>query len=329
MVRFLVRRVLYMIPTVLVISIVSFGIIQLPPGNYATALAAQMASNGVELQQGQIDALQARYGLGQPFFVQYWKWISGVVHGNLGQSFLYNRSVGSLIADRLPLTIVVAIATLLVTWVISFYVGIISATKQYSARDYSLSTLAFLGLATPNFMVALVIMFLSARYLGISVSGLFSAQWESSGWNLGKFVNLLEHLWIPVLVIGAAHTAALFRILRANLLDELHKPYVVAARARGLSERKLLMKYPVRVALNPFISTVGWTIPAVISGDVIIGQVLSLPTTGPLLLQALLSQDMYLAGSIILVISILTVIGTLLSDVLLAWVDPRVRLRSI
>jgi peptide/nickel transport system permease protein len=320
---------LYMIPTVLVISIVSFGIIQLPPGNYATALAAQMASNGVELHQSQIDALQSRYGLGQSFFVQYWKWISGVVHGNLGQSFLYNRSVSSLIADRLPLTIVVAIATLLVTWIISFYVGIISATKQYSVRDYSLSTLAFLGLATPNFMIALVIMFLSARYLGISVSGLFSAQWESSSWNLGKFVNLIEHLWIPVLVIGMSHTASLFRILRANLLDELHKPYVVAARARGLSERKLLMKYPVRVALNPFISTVGWTIPAVISGDVIIGQVLSLPTTGPLLLQALLSQDMYLAGSIILVVSILTVIGTLFSDVLLAWVDPRVRLRSI
>jgi len=327
--NFLVRRVLYMIPTVFMISIVSFGLIQLPPGNYATALAAQMAANGETLQQAQIQALEARYGLNEPFLVQYGKWLVGVLHGNLGQSFIYNTSVSSLIADRLPMTIVLAVATLAMTWAISFYVGIVSATKQYSIRDYVLSTLAFLGLATPNFLIALVLMYLGSKYLGMSVGGLFSPEWVDAPWKLGKWVDLLSHLWVPVLVIGAAHTAGLFRIFRANLLDELHKPYVVAGRARGVSERTLLMKYPVRVALNPFISTIGWTIPAVITGDIIVGQVLSLRTTGPLLLEALLAQDVYLAGAIILIVSILTVIGTLISDVVLAWFDPRVRLRSI
>ncbi|HLT60971.1 MAG TPA: ABC transporter permease [Microlunatus sp.] len=329
MINFVVRRVLYMIPTLLVISIVSFGLIQLPPGNYATALAAQMAASGETLQQAQIEALEARYGLNEPFFVQYLHWMGDLLQGNLGQSFLYNASVSSLIMDRLPLTIVVAVATLIFTWAVAFYVGIVSAIKQYSVLDYVLSGLAFLGLATPSFLIALILMYLGSQFLGMSVGGLYSPEWVDASWNLGKFLNLLSHLWVPVLVIGASHTAALFRIFRANLLDELHKPYVVAARTRGTSERRLLMKYPVRIALNPFISTLGWSIPAVLTGDIIVGQVLSLRTTGPLLLEALLAQDPYLAGSIILIVSVLTVIGTLISDIVLAWFDPRVRLRSI
>jgi peptide/nickel transport system permease protein len=329
MINFVLRRVLYMIPTLIVISIVSFGLIQLPPGNYATALAAQMAANGETLQQAQIEALEARYGLNDPFLVQYLNWMGDLLRGDLGQSFLYNAPVAGLIADRLPLTIVVAIATLIFTWAVAFYVGIISAVKQYSVLDYVLSGLAFLGLATPSFLIALIMMYLGSQFLGMSVGGLYSPEWVDASWNFGKFLNLLSHLWVPVLVIGAAHTAALFRIFRANLLDELHKPYVVAARTRGTSERRLLLKYPVRIALNPFISTLGWSIPAVLTGDIIVGQVLSLRTTGPLLLEALLAQDPYLAGSIILIVSVLTVIGTLISDIVLAWFDPRVRLRSI
>lgn len=329
MLSFIIRRVLLMVPTVLIISVVSFGLIQLPPGNYATALAAQRAAQGETLQQDQIAALEARYGLGDPFFVQYGKWMDDILHGNLGQSFVYNTSVSSLILDRLPLTIVVAVSTLALTWLVAFGVGIISATRQYSVGDYVLSTLAFIGLATPNFLIALLLLFVGSRYLGISMGGLFSPEWVDADWNLGKFLDLLSHLWVPVLVIGLAHTAGLFRIFRANLLDELNKPYVVAARARGISERSILMRYPVRVALNPFVSTIGWTIPAVLTGDIIVGQVLSLRTTGPLLLEALLAQDPYLAGSIILIVSVLTVIGTLLSDIVLAWFDPRVRLSSV
>ena len=329
MLSFIIRRVLLMVPTVLIISVVSFGLIQLPPGNYATALAAQRAAQGETLQQDQIAALEARYGLGDPFFVQYGKWMGDILHGNLGQSFVYNTSVSSLILDRLPLTIVVAVSTLVLTWLVAFGVGIVSATRQYSVGDYVLSTLAFIGLATPNFLIALLLLFVGSRYLGISVGGLFSAEWVGADWNLGKFLDLLSHLWVPVLVIGLAHTAGLFRIFRANLLDELNKPYVVAARARGINERSILLRYPVRVALNPFVSTIGWTIPAVLTGDIIVGQVLSLRTTGPLLLEALLAQDPYLAGSIILIVSVLTVIGTLLSDIVLAWFDPRVRLSSV
>lgn len=327
--KFILRRIGLMIPTVLVISFVAFFLIQLPPGNYATALAARMESNGETVQQQQIVAMEARYGLNDPIIVQYGKWMWDVLHGNLGQSFVYDTSVSSLIASRLPLTLVVAAATLALTWGISFLVGIVSATRQYSIADYVLSTIAFIGLATPNFLIALVLLFFGSRYLGVSVGGLYSPQWIDAEWNLGKFLNLLSHLWVPVLVIGLAHTAALFRIFRANILDELRKPYVVAARARGLRERTILLKYPVRVALNPFISTIGWTIPAILTGDIIVGQVLSLRTTGPLLLEALLAQDPYLAGSIILVVSVLTVIGTLFSDIVLAWFDPRVRLRSI
>ncbi|AUH38903.1 ABC transporter permease [Streptomyces sp. CMB-StM0423] len=327
MLSYLARRCLYMIPTLFGISVVAFAIIQLPPGDFLTTLAARLENQGERMDEAQMSALRERYGLGEPVYEQYWKWVSAIVlHGDFGESFEYGKSVSSLVMDRLPLTVVLAVSTLLATWLLAFPVGLYSAVRQYSAGDYVATTVGFLGLAIPNFMIALVLMYLGHSVFGMSVGGLYSPEYEDAAWNLGKFLDLLSHLWVPVLVLGAAGTAGLVRVLRANLLDELRKPYVVAARARGMPERRLVLKYPLRVALNPFVSNVGYVLPALVSGEVIVSQVLSLPTTGPLLLGALRSQDMYLASSIILIVSLLTVIGTLLSDVLLAWLDPRVRL---
>jgi peptide/nickel transport system permease protein len=330
MLSFVLRRVLYMVPTVFLISVVAFLIIALPPGDYLTTLITQMRSQGMNVDQGQLAALEARYGFGEPIYVQYAKWITAICTDlDFGQSFQFNRPVADLLAQRLPLTIVMAVTTLLVTWVIAFPVGLYSAVRQYSIGDYLSTTIGFLGLAVPNFLLALVLMYIGYRFFGLSVGGLFSPEYADAGWNLGKVVDLLSHLWVPVVILGAAGTAGLIRILRNNLLDELRKPYVVAARARGIPENKVVLKYPLRIAMNPFVSTIGWILPALVSGEVIVAQVLSLPTTGPLLLSALLSQDMYLAGSLILIISVLTVIGTLISDIALAWLDPRVRLRSL
>lgn len=327
MLRFMARRVLYMVPTLILISIVAFIIIQLPPGDYLSTVVAQMSSRGETLDQGQLLAFKERYGLGDPAIVQYFKWISAVLTDfDFGQSFEWNQPVAELLRDRLPLTIIISVVTLLMTWVIAFPIGIYSAVRQYSVGDYLATTIGFLGLAIPNFLIALVLMYIGYEFFGQSVGGLFSPQFADADWNLGKIIDLFSHLWIPILVLGTAGTAGLIRILRANLLDELRKPYVVAARARGVPEWKLLLKYPLRVALNPFISTIGWVLPGLVSGEVIVAQVLSLPTTGPLLLNSLTSQDMYLAGSIVLMVSVLTVIGTLVSDVALAWLDPRVRM---
>ncbi|GAA4993944.1 ABC transporter permease [Actinopolymorpha pittospori] len=329
MLGFIVRRTLYMFPTLILISIVSFAIIQLPPGDYLTTLVAQMSAEGESIDQSQLAALEERYGLGEPIYVQYYKWVSAILfHLDFGQSFGWNRPVVELLAQRLPLTIVLAVSTLIITWIIAFPIGLYSAVKQYSIGDYIATTIGFLGLAIPNFLIALVLMYIGSRFFDQSVGGLFSKDYVDANWNLGKFLDLLTHLWVPIVVLGTAGTAGLIRILRANLLDELRKPYVVAARARGMPERKLVLKYPLRIALNPFVSTVGWILPGLISGEVIVAQVLSLPTTGPMMLSALTSQDMYLAGSVILIVSVLTVIGTLLSDIALAWLDPRVRLRT-
>jgi peptide/nickel transport system permease protein len=326
MIGYLLRRVAFMVPTVFMISIVAFVIIQLPPGSYLDTLLATMRSQGQSLDPGQVATLEARYGLDEPIFVQYVKWASAILlHGDFGQSFEWNRPVSELLADRLPLTITLALVTLLFTWIIAFPIGIYSAVRQYSVGDYVVTTVGFLGLAIPNFMIALVLMYVGYNVFGQSIGGLFSPEYETADWNLGKILDLLSHLWVPIVVLGMAGTAALVRVLRANLLDELRKPYVVAARARGMPERRLLVRYPLRVALNPFISTVGWVLPLLVSGEIVVAQVLSLPTTGPLMLSALTSEDMYLAGSVILIISVLTVVGTLISDVLLAWLDPRVR----
>jgi peptide/nickel transport system permease protein len=326
MLQFIVRRVLLMIPTVFAITLVVFLIIQLPPGDFLTTIVSAMSSQGETVNQAALDALKDEYGLGQPVYVQYFKWVRGIfLHGNFGRSFEYNRPVTAMIGSRLLFTVIISIASLMLTWLIAFPIGIYSAVRKYSPSDYAFTLIGFIGLAIPEFMLALVLMYVSFKYFGQSVGGLFSPQYVDASWSWGRVVDLFQHMWIPVVIIGAAHTAGLIRIMRANLLDELNKPYVVTARAKGLDERRLLLKYPVRLALNPFVSTVGWILPGIISGEAIIGVVLSLPTEGPLLLHALQSQDMYLAGSLILFTTILTVIGTLLSDIMLAWLDPRIR----
>lgn len=326
MLTFIARRCLVMVPTLFAISVVAFVIIQLPPGDYLTTMVTRMEAEGQQVDTAMLEGLRERYGLGQPIHEQYLTWISGIMHGDFGQSFEYGTSVSSLIADRLPLSIVLTVSTLLATWIIAFPIGLYSAVRQYSPGDYVATTIGFLGLAVPNFLIALGLMYVMHTVFGYSVGGLFSPEYRDAPWNLAKVGDLAAHLWIPIVVLGTAGTAGLIRILRANVLDEVRKPYVVAARARGVPERRLVLKYPLRVAMNPFVSTVGWVLPALLSGEVIVASVLNLPTTGPLLLGALRSQDMYLAGSIILIVSVLTVVGTLLSDVLLAWLDPRVRL---
>ncbi len=325
MTRFVIRRLAYSVFTILGISIVAFFIIELPPGDFLTSSINKLAGEG-ETGQLQIEALRHHYGLDQPFYVQYYKWISGIVlHGDFGQSFIYHRPVSELIAARLPLTIAVAFGTLVFTWALAVPIGIYSAVRQYSVGDYAVTIFGFLGLAVPSFLIALLFLYVSFRYFGQDVGGLFSQRYVDAPWSLGRVVDLLSHLWIPILITGLAGTAALIRVMRANLLDELRKPYVNAARARGNSETRLIVKYPVRVAIGPLISTVAWVLPDVISSGEVVAVVLSLQTTGPLLLSSLRTQDMYLAGSFIFVVSILTVIGTLVSDLLLAWADPRIR----
>lgn len=327
MLGFIIRRILYAIPTFLAVSIVAFIIIQLPPGDYLTTLVASMASQGESVDPAALEALRNRYGLGEPIWVQYFKWMSNIfLRGDFGQSFEWNQPVTSLIWNRLMLSFTLSLSTLLFVWAVALPVGIYSAVRQYSLGDYTFTFLGFIGLAIPNFLLALVLMYIGFKFFGQSVGGLFSPEYQEAPWSLAKFLDMLGHLWIPIVIIGTAGTASLIRIMRANLLDELRKPYVVTARAKGLPEHQVIMRYPVRVALNPFVSTIGWVLPALISGEAITAIVLSLPTTGPLLLRSLMSQDMYLAGSFILMLSTLTIIGTLLSDVLLALLDPRIRL---
>lgn len=324
--RYVIRRLLYMIPTMIAISVVAFLVIQLPPGNFLTVYIAQLSAQGQGVDGAQIQALEERYGLNDPIVVQYWKWISGIVtSGDFGQSFQFRRDVADLIWDRIGLTLILAISTLFLTWALAFPIGIYSAVRQYSIGDYVITFIGFLGLATPNFMLALLFAWVSFRYFGESVGGVFSPEYADAAWNIGKLLDAASNLWIPVLIIGTAGTAALVRVLRANLLDELRKPYVTTARAKGLPEWRIILKYPLRMSLSPFISTIGWILPTLIGGEVLVSIVLSLETTGPLLVEALQSQDMYLAGSFILVLGMLTVIGTLISDLILAWWDPRIR----
>jgi peptide/nickel transport system permease protein len=326
MLNFVVRRLLYMIPTLIVISMVAFLIIELPPGDYLTTMVSRMSQGG-EIDQSMIAALRERYGLGEPIYVQYFKWITGILFRlDFGMSFEWNQPVSQLLARTVPPTIVISALTIIFTWTLAIPIAIYSAVRQYSVGDYIVTGLGFLGLAVPSFMIALALGFVSVRYFNQSVGGLFSPAYVDAPWSVDKAIDFLKHLWVPIVVLGLAGTAGLIRILRANLLDELRKPYVVAARARGVPERTLLFKYPLRVAMNPFFSTIGWLLPHLISNDIVVSSVLGLPTTGPLLLRALTSQDMYLAGSAILIISALTVVGTLISDIALAWLDPRVRL---
>jgi peptide/nickel transport system permease protein len=323
--RYIIQRLILVIPTVFVISIISFIIIQLPPGDFLTSYIATLESGGQVVDQAQIDALRAQYGLGEPIYIQYFKWIAGVVGGNFGHSFQWQRPVADLIGERMMLTVVLSVASLLLVWAVSLPIGIYSAVKQYSPGDYFFTFISFVGLGIPNFLLALVLMWWAYSQFGMSVGGLFSPQYADVAWSWGKLLDFLSHLWIPAVVLAIGGIAGLIRIMRANLLDELPKLYVTTARAKGMSENRLVLKYPVRVALNPFVSTIGWTLPGLVSGSIIVSVVLNLPTTGPMLLTALQSQDMYLAGAILLLLSILTVVGTLVSDILLAWLDPRIR----
>ncbi len=328
MLRYTIKRLFYMIPTLIGISVISFMIIQLPPGDYITSLIAAMSDSGQNFDPAQIEAMRRTYGFDDPIWLQYWKWITGILlRGDFGYSFEWNRPVADLIWERMGLTLTISVAALLFVWAVSLPIGIYSAMRRNSLGDYAFTFLGFIGLAIPNFILALALMYISFKYFGQSVGGLYSPQYVDAPWSWDKFVDLMAHLWIPIVVIGTSGTAALIRILRANLTDELNKPYMVTARAKGLPETRAVMKYPVRVALNPFVSSIGWVLPELISGVTITAIVLNLPIAGPLLLRALVSQDMYLAGSFILLMGVLTVIGMLVSDLLLALLDPRIRFR--
>lgn len=326
MFSYVIKRSLMMIPTILGISLVAFLVISLPPGSYLDAYVAGMAATGETVNQATIESLEKRFGLDKPVPVQYLIWMRNIItRGDFGQSFDWGKPVASLIWARLSLTFIISISTLLLTWVIAFPIGIYSAVKQYTIGDYIATMFGFVGLAVPSFLLALLLMYLSFKFLNTDIGGLFSAEYQEAPWSWARVVDLLKHLWIPAIILGTGGTAGLIRTIRANLLDELHKPYVKTARAKGLSEMRLLLKYPLRVALNPFFSTVGWSLRYLVSGSAIISVVLNLPTTGPLLLRALMAQDMYLAGTFILLLSVMTVFGTLISDIILGIVDPRIR----
>jgi len=322
---YILRRVLYMIPVMLAVSLLSFTIIQLPPGDYLTTQIARLKLEGTPASEDQIAAMRQRYGLDKPFHEQYIKWMSGMFKGDLGKSFIYNRPVTELIGERIILTMVISIASIILAYAIAIPIGIYSATHQYSPADYFFTFVGFIGISIPQFFLALVLMFATYKLTGKTISGLFSPEYAVQPWSWGKVLDLMQHIWLPAAIIGVSGTAGTIRVLRACLLDELRKQYVITARAKGLSERQLIFKYPVRIAINPMISTIGWLLPAIVSGAAIVAIVLNLPTTGPMLLDALMMQDMYLAGSFIMILCVLTVVGTLISDILLAWSDPRIR----
>ena len=329
MLAYLLRRLGLAAITIMAITVVTFIILQLPPGDFVDAYAAQASATGSALSAEEAQALRVTYGLDQPYYIQYVKWLGLIASGDFGRSFEYGRPVTEVIGDRLWLTVLLSIGAIIVTWGLALPIGIYSAVRQYSAGDYIFTFIGFVGLAVPNFLLALIIMYFGLRWFNLSVGGLFSSDQQLAPWSWTKVWDLTAHLPLPVLILALAGTAQLVRIMRANLLDELRRPYVMTARARGLPERKVIMRYPVRAAMNPFASTIGYLLPYTVSGSVIISVVLSLPTVGPLLLRSLISQDMLLASTIILMLGVMTVIGTLLSDLLLMWIDPRIRLGQL
>jgi peptide/nickel transport system permease protein len=322
---YILQRLGLALVTIWAISVISFVIIQLPPGDFVDAYIANLSASGSMVSQQEAQSLRQLYGLDQPVWVQYWKWISRVIQGDFGVSMEWGRPVTEVIGDRLWLTVVVSISAILLTWGIALPIGIYSAVRQYSIGDYASTLIGFIGLAIPNFLLALVIMYFGFVLFDLNVGGLFSAEYQLAPWSWGKTLDLMRHLPLPALILALAGTAQLIRIMRANLLDELRRPYVATARARGLAEWRVIVKYPVRAALNPFASTIGYLLPFVVSGSIVVSLVLSLPTVGPLLLRALLAQDMFLAGTIVLLLGVLTVVGTFISDLILMWIDPRIR----
>jgi peptide/nickel transport system permease protein len=328
MFRYIIHRLLVMIPTLLVISLIVFVIIQLPPGDYLDTMINEMISTGEEPDWEYIEFLRAQYGFDKPIIEQYAHWLFGMLHGDLGFSFEYRLPVSEVVGDRLLLTFMISYVTMVFTWLIAFPIGLYTATHQYSWGDYGLTFIGFIGLATPNFLLALVLLYFARVIFGTEIGGLMDAEFIGQDWSWAKAVSVLEHLWIPVIVIGTAGTAGMIRRLRANMLDELEKQYVVTGRAKGLPPLRLLLKYPFRVALNFFIADIGSMLPAIISGEALVAVVLSLPTTGPMMVSSLQSQDMYLAGSFLMFLATLTVVGVLMSDLALAMLDPRIRLQG-
>jgi len=323
---YIVRRVLMLIPILALMSMVAFFLIQLPPGDYVSFRIQQLKMSGVEVSEDEAERLKIQFGLDKPPIARYVWWITGIVfRGNWGWSLQWNKSVNEILQERVPMTVVISLSALIFSWVVAIPIGIYSATHKYSVLDYLFTFLGFIGVATPGFLLALIIAWLLFSKLGFSALGLFSKEFLDAPWSMAKFVDLLKHIWLPLILVGLGNTAATIRVVRNNLLDELNKQYVITARAKGLSEWRLLLKYPVRMAINPLLSTVSWVLPGLVSGTVLIDIVLSLQTVGPVLLRATLAQDMYLAGAIVLILSALTVIGALLGDILLVLVDPRIR----
>ncbi|MGP3779128.1 ABC transporter permease [Halanaerobium saccharolyticum] len=325
MLSYILRRTMIMIPMIILISMVSFLIITLPPGSYIDSYLANLQRMGGEVEQSRADALADRYGLNDPIYEQYWKWVKGFPSGNFGMVFSEERPVMDVIQERIGFTILISVLTLLFTWILSIPIGIYSAVKQYSFGDYFFTFFGFLGVSIPNFLLAIIIMFTGLRFFGVNLSGLMPAAYMGEPWTLAKIAEVLKRIWVPVVVVGTAGMAGLIRIMRAEMLDQLRQPYIQMARSKGVDEIKVIIKYAARIAVNPLISTVGWLLPQIISGGTIAGIVLGLPTLGPKLYDALKIQDMYLAGTIIFINIVLILIGTLLSDILLALVDPRIR----
>jgi peptide/nickel transport system permease protein len=326
MLLYIVRRVLMLIPILVLMSMVAFFLIQLPPGDYVSFRIQQLKMSGVEVSEDEAERLKIQFGLDKPPMARYVWWISGIVlRGNWGWSLQWNKSVNEILQERIPMTVVISLSALLFSWIVAIPIGIYSATHKYSPLDYLFTFLGFIGVATPGFLLALIMAWLLFTKFGFSALGLFSREYLDAPWSIAKFIDLVKHIWLPLILVGLGNTAATIRVVRNNLLDELNKQYVITARAKGLSEWHLLLKYPVRMAINPLLSTVSWVLPSLVSGTVLIDIVLSLQTVGPVLLRATLAQDMYLAGAIVLILSALTVIGALLGDILLVLVDPRIR----
>ena len=326
MIVFIIRRCLFILPLLFLISVVSFAVIQAPPGDYLTSQIQQLREQFGEAAEREIQTLRTRYGLDRPMYYQYYQWVTGIIFRlDFGQSFAENRSVRSIIANRLPFTVLMTLCTLLFTWAVAIPIGVLSAVKQYSPFDYVFTFFAFIGRSIPNFLLALVLMYIFYASFGWSLGGLFSQEYQRAPWSIGKVLDLARHLILPIIVIGTAGTAGMVRILRGMVLDELNKEYVQTARAKGLSERIVVWKHVFRIAVLPIVSTVGWLLPRLVSGAMITSIVLNLPTTGAAMLSALQTQDMYVAGSFVLLLSSLTIIGTLLSDIMLAQLDPRIR----
>lgn len=316
-----------MVPLLLLISVLTFAVIQLPPGDYLTTYIAALRESGAELDDAEVANLTAQFGLDKPIHVQYFRWMTGIVlQGDLGWSFQWEKRVNEVIAERLPTTLAISISSLFFVWLLAIPIAVVSATNQYTWFDYLFTLIGFIGLSMPQFLVALVTSWVIYDFTGWAITGLFSLEYVDAPWSWAKLLDLLKNVWLPVIIIGLAGTAGLIRVLRGTLLDELRKQYVVTARAKGVSERHLLFKYPIRIAMNPVFSTIGWLLPSLISGQVIVGIVLNLQTIGPVLLRATLAQDMFLAGAIVLILGSLTVFGTLISDICLAWLDPRIRM---